>query len=243
MKRLVRQVLEHAGYTALASDHPAARYVQHPPQTAFESTVLRRFPSLHGLSFVQIGANDGQRFDPIARFIGPYAWRGVMLEPLPTYFAALAARHRDNPRLKLVQAALDVRRGRRLIHRLDPSLVGLPDWAHGLASFDRARVETIARELGQLASAVLETEIDTLTWDEIWTGLGQRTCDILILDTEGYDLALLRAAELARIRPSLVHFEHACVSPADRLAFYGELLALGYEIASDGPDTTAWRIS
>lgn len=225
----------------MASDHPAARYALHPPQTTFESILLRRFQSLQGLSFVQVGANDGQRLDPIAQFIGRYAWRGVMLEPVPVYFEALAARHGSNPRLKLLQAALDVRRGRRAIYRVDPSQVGLPDWTHGLASFDRARIETVARELGQPASSVLQTEIDTVTWDDIWTGLAQRTCDILVMDTEGWDLTLLRTADLGRIRPSLLHFEHACVSSVDRLAFYGDLLALGYEIASDGPDTTAWR--
>lgn len=229
------------GYSLIAADHPGARYTKHPPQSAFENVLLRRFPSLERLTFVQIGANDGQRIDPIAGFIASYEWRGVMLEPIPAYFEALAARYRNNPDIRLLPAALDLLPGRRSIYRLDPTLSGLPDWTHGLASFDPVRVQTVARELALSSSVVVCDQINAVAWSEVWNALGHHSCDILVVDTEGYDLTLLRAADLAVCRPSVIHFEHACVARAERLQFYGELLALGYEIATEGPDTTAWR--
>ena len=53
-------------------------------------------------------------------------------------------------------------------------------------------------------------------------------------------MALLHAAGLGEHRPHLILFEHACNAMAERIEFYRELLELGYELATDGPDTTAW---
>ena len=117
----------------------------------------------------------------------------------------------------------------------------LPDWAYGLGSFSRDRVVAASAELGLAPSAVIGEEIATVTWEDVRRAFGPRRCDLLILDTEGYDLTLLRAAGLAAWSPTLIHFEHACVSEDDRLAFYRELVGFGYEIATEGQDTTAWR--
>lgn len=45
-----------------------------------------------GLRFLQVGAMDGKRFDPVYAFAKHYAWRGLVLEPLPDLFALLAER-------------------------------------------------------------------------------------------------------------------------------------------------------
>lgn len=60
-----------------------------------------------------------------------------------------------------------------------------------------------------------------------------------MLDTEGYDLTLLRASGLAAHRPRLILFEHACNTLPERLEFYRELLELGYEVATCEGDTVA----
>ncbi len=238
-RRKLQRSLRTCG-VALASPRSAAwRYFDFPPQSAFESTLLRQAPSLCGLAFVQVGANDGRRADPLARFIDPCKWSGLMLEPLPHNFTGLERQRGGNPRLTLRQAAVDSARGKRTIYDLRPGLPGLPDWAGGLASFDRSRVVTAARELGLDDQDVVAYEVDTITWDEVWRTFGERCCDLLVLDTEGYDIALLRMAGLAARRPRLIHFEHACVSADERFTFYRELVALGYDITTQGGDTTA----
>jgi FkbM family methyltransferase len=230
------------GWLVISRRHVAANCVEFPPETAFDRVLLRCHPRLEGLRFIQIGANDGRRCDPIARYVDRCQWIGVMFEPLAANFAALEKRHHGNPRLRLRRAAVDQAAGQRTVYDLDRAQhPALPDWAHGLGSFSRERVLTAARELGLDESAIIGESVETVGWNEVWRDLGPGDCDVLLLDTEGYDLVLLRAADLARHRPRVVHFEHACVSREEQLAFYGELLALGYEIATDGPDTTAWR--
>ncbi len=237
LKRLARC----AGHTVVSRRHVAVPYLEHPPRNVLDQVLLRCHPVLQGLNFIQAGANDGTRADPIARYLDPCSWSGLMFEPLAANFDALRRHHGANPRLRLRQQAIDTVAGSRPLYDLDRAAhPELPDWAHGLASFSRDRVLQAARELGLDERALVTETVTAVTWDEVWRDFGPQRCDLLVLDTEGYDLTLLRAANLAERRPRIIHFEHACTPPADRLAFYGELLALGYEIATDGSDTTAW---
>lgn len=230
-----------AGFAIISRQHAGLGFLEHPPQSAFDLTLLHCHPALSGLNFIQIGANDGQRADPLAAYLEPCAWSGLMFEPLQQNFAALSQRHGHNPRLRLRRNAVDTVASRRPMYDLDRAAhPSLPDWAYGLASFSRERVLQAARELGLDERAVVTEEIVAVTWDEVWRDFGPQRCDLLVLDTEGYDLTLLRTAGLAQHRPRIIHFEHACANEDDRFAFYRELTALGYELATDGPDTTAW---
>ncbi len=234
------KILRRAGLVLARTRHRGVRYLDHVPASAFHDVLLRIFPELHGLRFIQVGANDGQRADPLQPFIDHYAWTGLMLEPLPQNFASLQRLRGANPRLRLRRAAVDVAPGRRLIYDLAPSAtVSLPDWTRGLGSFSRERLEQVTRELGLPDTAIVAAEVETIAWEEVWRDSGCPQCDLLVLDTEGYDLTLLRACGLAEHRPRVILFEHACYTLPERLDFYRELLELGYDLATCEGDTVA----
>lgn len=239
-KKLATSLLSRMGLVAISRRHEALRYVEHPPRTVFDDALLRTFPSLHGLHFIQIGANDGHRLDPISTYLDRYDWHGLMFEPLPEHFAQLQHRRGGNPGLRLHCSAVGDSSGHRLIYDFAPAYtVNLPDWVHGLASFSHARLEQVANELSLPASAIRTTAVAMVTWEEVWRDFGPQPCDVLVLDTEGLDITLLRAADLAHHRPKLILFEHSCVSLDERLTFYRELLELGYTLACNREDTVA----
>lgn len=241
MKILLKQLLRRWGVAAVSTDHVGVRYLDHPPGSIFESVLLRTFPDLLGLNFIQIGANDGRRFDPINPYVTRYAWRGVLVEPVPGNFRHLQRTYAGNARLTFLQAAVDLQPGRRTIYHLREDLPGpVPEWAWGLASFDRSHLLHAVKAQGWSEDVIAATDVPAITWPEVWEKLPGGRCDLLVIDTEGYDVTLLRAAGLKEHRPRLLHFEHTHVSPEERLAFYQELIALGYELASDAGDTTAW---
>ena len=233
--------MRQLGVAAVTTGHAGARYLDHPPTSAFDAVLLRTFPSLQNLTFVQVGANDGRRFDPIHSYVTQYHWRGVLVEPVPSNFRALQKTYGKNSALTLRQAALDVQTGQRAIYHLREDItVPVPDWLWGLASFDREHLRKAVQSLGWDESTIASELVPTLLWDDLWRLLPGPHCDVLVIDTEGFDITLLRLANLGVRRPRLIHFEHAHVSADERLAFYGELIAFGYELASDRGDTTAW---
>lgn len=243
MKRLggaLRKTLALGGLELLQKSHPAARYVRHQPTNAFEDVLLRSFTHLDGLRFVQIGANDGQRADPIAHFIDQYQWSGAMYEPLAVNFAALQRRRGQSPGIQLHRAAVDLTTGQRTLYDLSENAKRLlPEWAGGLASFDRERLLNAIAGAGLDETAIVEESVPTVTWAEVWARHGTAPCDLLVLDTEGYDLPLLNAAHLEKNRPRIILFEHGDSPIPERLAMYGRLIALGYELATCEGDTVA----
>lgn len=239
LQPLIR-LLRRCGVVLVGARHPGVRYLEHAPASAFAEVLLRLFPDPRGLRFIQIGANDGRRADPLAPFIDDYAWTGLMFEPLSANFTSLQNYRGNNPRLRLHRAGVDVHAGRRPVYDLTPAATAsLPDWTRGLGSFSRERVAQAARELGLPESAIQAEEVDTIAWEDVWREFGPQRCDLLALDTEGHDLTLLRAAGLATHRPRLILFEHACSPLAERIEFYRELLELGYDLATCGGDTVA----
>ena len=232
------------GMVAITQGHAGCRYVDHPPHGVFDATLLRIFPSLQDLNFIQIGANDGKRFDPIHQFVVKYNWRGMLVEPVPVNFRALQATYAGNCRLILLPAAVDTVPGQRVIYHIREDAPGnVPEWVWGLASFDRPHLLGTISTMGWTEDVIAAVTVPVITWSEIWQKLPVGKCDVLVIDTEGHDIRLLRAANLAQHRPKLIQFEHTHVSEQERMEFYRELIALGYDLASDRGDTVAWLVS
>jgi len=239
MKTLVKSVFRKLGFRVASGSHPAAGYLDHPPQSVFEGVLLLRFPDLDSLCFIQVGANDGQRFDPLHPFVRRHHWKGVLVEPVPQNFRALEETYKGCPGLVLLQAVVDETSGLRTMHYVRDGTPG-PDWIRGLATLNLPRLLETLRSIGLDERVVASEELPAIAWADVWRHLPGPHCDLLVLDTEGHDLVLLRTAGLAARRPTIVHFEHQHFSQAERLQAYGELMDLGYEIATDENDTTAW---
>jgi FkbM family methyltransferase len=241
VKQFLRNLLARLGFIVVRRTHAQARYLTLVSPTPLDEALFRVFPSLTGLSFVQVGANDGRRLDPVCRHIAACGWRGVFVEPDPDLFSQLRRNYGAQDRFAFLNAAVDVAAGQQTLHFIRPDLPALPDWVHGVGSLRRAHLENVAEHLNLPADAIASRPITTITWDDVFAALGSARPDVLVIDTEGHDAVLLDCLDFARHAPRVLHFEHACISAADRLRLYGRLIDLGYEIASFGPDTTAYR--
>lgn len=241
MKSRLKALAEQAGFAIVRRSHRGARYLERPPESPLDDVLLRLFPRLDGLTFLQVGANDGLRADPIRDYVLRYRWRGLLLEPMPSLFAQLQRNYADCPELSFLNAALDVQAGSRTLYYFGPECGSLPDWAFGLGTFDRARLEALLSDFHLPPSAIHEQTAPTLTWADALRKLPDGRCDLLVLDTEGADVTLLDALDLQQDGPRVIQFEHACVSQAEHLRALRRLMENGYEIATHGGDTIAHR--
>ena len=69
--------------------------------------------------FVQIGAHDGIRDDPIRKYIVKSHWRGLLVEPVPHIFRKLVENYRDETQLIFENVAVAAHDGVMPFYTLD----------------------------------------------------------------------------------------------------------------------------
>jgi FkbM family methyltransferase len=188
---------------------------------------------------VQIGANDGKSNDPLFRFITAQGWSGLLLEPIPEAFESLQATYRDFPKVNLVNAALAERDGERPFYTVAPG--GNFAKAHQFASFHRDAVASQTDWIPDVADRIVETLVRCISMETLLREADGREIDVLQIDAEGHDFAILKMIDFARLKPAIISYEHAHMSKAEQDMAAERLAAQGYRPSRDNLDTTAYR--
>ena len=163
-------------------------------------------------SFLQIGASDGLRNDPVRDFVVRDRWSGVFVEPLPDVFPLLEknyARVARRGNLRFVNAAVSSRSESLPFYTFQKSfLFGKPleERLHLLrkASFDRAQVLPFAvREENIAVIDVLCLGIRDLLARHFPEG----RLSLLALDVEGHEQEILSEIDFESIQIGAILFE------------------------------------
>jgi FkbM family methyltransferase len=192
------------------------------------------------LQFVQIGANDGVRFDDLYSIVTNAQFSGIVVEPLPDIYRRLQLNYADYPTIIPVNVAVHEQEGTLPLYRVAPASVGrYPGWVTGIASFDREHLlrHKIAPD------DVIAEEVKCVPMMTLLERTGMLGAHLLQIDTEGYDAAILGMIDFTAFRPTLIKFEHKNMSTAVRESTTRRLRMHGYTCAPEGTDTVAWRTS
>lgn len=201
----------------------------------FFARLLARYP---GRPFVQVGANDGVRFDDLYGAVLRHGLRGLAIEPLPDYFARLVQAYAHQPGVTPVQVAVHPTASSATIYRLDPAhAAAYPAWVEGCASFLRSHL----LGLGVAEAHLLAETVPCQPLMTLLTAQGMLDATYLQVDTEGFDAEVLRMVDFTRFRPLLIKYEHAHLSAADQGATQALLRGQGYALVTEREDTIAWR--
>jgi FkbM family methyltransferase len=188
--------------------------------------------------FVQVGANDGVRDDPLRACVLKYRLSGVLVEPLPDLFAKLQHNYRDVPGLHFENCAVGAKSGQAGIYRIREG-APVPDHAHGMASFSRSHLTARKHGIPGLDDYVVETTIAVRTLPEIIAKYGNRHVSLLMIDTEGFDAEIVKMALDAGLRPEIVIYEHLHLPIATQAETLRHLKSEGYRFQEIGFDTYA----
>ena len=199
------------------------------------------------LQFVQIGANDGLRNDPIREFVVRDRWNGVFVEPLPDVFELLKRNYAylGNANLKFVNAAIATSGETDLtFYTFDEDFLNQLPMEGRLkylrkSSFDK---EHVLRWLGPAEqSRVKELRVPCLSMQTIFEKhCGGRDVDLLVCDAEGYDSKIIQSIDYDRFHPKVIFFESHNVK-AEKLQLFEFLNGKGYDTNEIGGDTAAVR--
>lgn len=192
------------------------------------------------VGFVQIGAYDGRANDPMHDLIRRLGWRGILVEPQPDAFERLREAYADVEGLVFLNAAVAEDRGARTLWHIGGSEPDDPWWKGQVSSFDRDHVFRHIRGDARLAARVVGTPVETVTLEDV-LARAPRPVDVVQVDAEGYDAAIIAMLPLEQYRPVLIRFEHRHLAPQEHAQAVSRLVANGYRIAVNEDDTIAMQ--
>ncbi len=190
--------------------------------------------------FVEVGANDGTMMDPLHKVIARSRWHGLALEPVPELFARLEQHYQPiRDRVTPLNLALSTQEGILPFNclRNQPGEPPLPDWAHGLGSFERQVILGHADRIPRIERYIEQIDVRCTTWAQLVREQALTRLDILMVDTEGHDLMVLRQIDLVQWRPALVIYEHHHLDAASRSEAQHKFIEAEYRLFEEGLDT------
>jgi (heptosyl)LPS beta-1,4-glucosyltransferase len=180
------------------------------------------------LTFMQIGAFDGALDDDLRSLVARHKLRGVLIEPQPTAFAQLTETYANQPQVRLLQAAIAEEDGTRdlFCKRGEASMV---------ASFNREHL----RRHGVADGDIVSQQVPCYTIESAARAAGLERIDVLQIDAEGYDWAIIRSIDFARWRPRVLRFEYRHMRAADADECVELLESHGYRFVIEKRDIIA----
>ena len=207
----------------------------------------------HGqVNFIQIGANDGLRNDPLRPLIVRDDWRGVLIEPLPTVFPLLRNNYaylkRDG--LVFLNAAIAAGPGDSLTFwsftedfLAEQSLEQRLDYLRK-ASFEREHVAGFLPPESDADSTLQPVKVPCLALEQVVAEyLPRGPLHLLVIDAEGYEATLIPAIDFSRLACEAVFFESEHLDSDQRQRVFGHLEGQGFRIKQVGLDSMAERES
>jgi FkbM family methyltransferase len=190
--------------------------------------------------FIQIGAHDGVRFDDLYHKVTTVNAHGIVIEPLPRYFARLQMNYEDYPGVIPLNVAVHPTATQLTLHHVSTAASAsgrLPPWAGGIGSTSPSH----HLPLGIPAEAMTTSTVPCATLRHIIEQHAVSRIDLLQIDTEGFDLEVLEMIPFDLVHPGLIKFEHAVLAPEARSCARQFLESHNYEVWSEGEDTIAGK--
>jgi FkbM family methyltransferase len=193
-----------------------------------------------GYTVLQIGANDGDRHDPLKDIIARDRPRCWLVEPIPDYFMALSRKYAGRDDVTCVNVCISREDGEVEMYLVDPSKQA-EEWQHGIASLDPNHF----KRSGSEESLMISRKVRSVSFETLVAENKIPQVDVLVTDCEGYDLELIRMFPFDRLKPKLIQVEmdtNHVYTPDQCAELILLLVSHGYHsMRKENGDLLAWR--
>ena len=191
--------------------------------------------------FLQIGAHDGISDDNIYPFVQKYSWHGVLVEPVKYLFDRLIENYQGHKGLSFENKAIAERDGRRMFHRLRETADLLPRFYEQIGSLRLDVLLSHRSHIPGIDDYLLQEEVECVSFDTLVKRHKVTHVDLVLIDTEGYDLNILKTIDFTQFRPRLIIYEQKHLSTPDKVEAYRLLRSHGYIVHPIGANNAATR--
>jgi FkbM family methyltransferase len=187
-------------------------------------------------NFVEIGANDGKKNDPLYYYIKKYGWRGILVEPDPVNFKKLKENYRGVEGLIFENTGIGPEPGKMLFYKIKDITDQEPGWYDQVGSFDKKTfLKNIAYGKG-LDQRIVAEPLQVIRFDELLEKNNFRAVDLLHLDAEGFDYRILRSIDFAKNNIRMVLFESEWMTKSELKELIEYLRNHQYRVYRSGID-------
>ena len=187
--------------------------------------------------FIQIGANDGIRADPIRKLVLRHHLKGILVEPLDDFYQELKYNYQSEEQLIFENVAIAATHNDILLYRFNHD-APVPDYAHGMATTEKETITRLASKW-KMDDQVEEIRVKSMTYKDLLLKHDVDSVSLLQIDTEGYDFEIIKMVIDGGSLPSVINYEFDRLTPEDRLESYKMLTEKGYHFIHDRWDTLA----
>ena len=230
MKRIIKDIFRIFGYHITKFGNT---------EIMLESFITRYKKYDDKFFFVQIGANNGVRYDPIYRIVNELNLEGLVIEPIEEYYNELVKNYSNNKKVKTVNNAIYSENKELIIYKVKKD-VYLPDWVNGIASLNPNH----HKKTNIPIDSIVEEKVKGITFDTLIQDHRLTRIDFLQIDTEGYDYNLLKMFPFDKFKPKLINFEHSLNNGIMSYEQYDEihsmLIKMGYRTIMNINDTICY---
>ena len=133
---------------------------------------------------IQIGANDGSRFDELNIFIKKYKIKSILVEPINEYFEDLKKNYKNFENVYFENSAITVGTKEKEIFVVkNKNLNDYDEHIKGISSFDKNHLI----KHGVKSNHILKKKINCISILNLLKKYNISDLDILFIDAEGYD--------------------------------------------------------
>lgn len=223
MRRAINRILKRYGYEIVKTDR-------------FYSCLMEEYARTEDFCFVQIGANDGMKFDRLYEFVTSRKCRGLVVELLTFCFEALKKNYSRYPNIIPVNCGVHSTKKRAALYYVDPERLGsLPEWSQGIGSMNPDH----HKKSNTPSDCIVSEEVECVHLMDLFRQNKIDHINLLQIDVEGYDLEVIRMIDFDEVRPALVKFEHSNLSVEERARAKEIFVSNGYAVFSQGNDSVA----
>ena len=159
---------------------------------------------------IQIGANDGLRFDILNQYIKKYKTKSILVEPIKKNFNQLTENYKDYSNVIFENLAISVNNQISHLYKIDDSKEEKYKSEHfkGIMSFDKGHLI----KHGVKKNDIVKEDVESTSINNLIKKHKLDMVDLLFVDAEGYDADIIEDFLKTSLMRPIIIFEYLHVS-------------------------------
>ena len=183
--KLIKKIIGAFGYKLIEKNLiKNERLISHGNCLKLENILDNLFLTNKINILIQIGANDGLRFDTLNSFIKKYLPKVVLVEPIMSNYKNLLLNYKSQPNVFYENSAISVENEINHLYKVNETkLINYDDHVAGITSFNKNHLI----KHGVKNKDIIKEKINSISINKLLNKYNINEFDLLYIDAEGYD--------------------------------------------------------